>query len=317
MPAAELVVRWEAFLREFGASLAAMPEERFRDNVAAVVAQKLESPKNLREAADTLWGEVVTGSLDFRRATHEIAVLRALTLADLRAFFDAYVAVGGARRRAFVSLVEAGDAPAAAPAADGDDDDDDEEEGDDADDEGAAGKAAAAVAGAAAGAAAEGASPVAGETLGAEQTGSGVAREDHLTPTRNAAGEAEPATPAELRGPGAAPAAAAPVPPRVDVSVDLSAAQALAVLAALGAQDLAAWPRSRAAAIAATLACFEDAGVPVIAVVSAAAAAAAPGSAVLLRCRVAVPDCDALRGTLPLFPTTAAPATSGAAGKPT
>jgi secreted Zn-dependent insulinase-like peptidase len=61
------VVRLETFLAEFGTVLATMSADKFKDNVAAVIAQKLERPKNLREEADELWGEIVSETRDFKR----------------------------------------------------------------------------------------------------------------------------------------------------------------------------------------------------------------------------------------------------------
>ena len=304
VPAAELVKRWEAFLAEFGDSLRALSEERFRDNVAAVISQKAESAKNLREATDTLWGEVVAASLDFRRASHEIAALRGLTKADLVAFYEAHVAVGGARRRPFVSLVDAGTSPAAGGAAaeGGEGDDDDEGEDDDEEEEVDAAEVAAGAGATPAADAAQQPPTAPGAALDAQVTGSSLAREDKLAPAAGTASEAEPPTPAELGGLGAAVQAAAE-PPRQEVSLELTTAQAFSVLAALGAMD-ASTPAAPSSSHAAVLACFEGAGVALGAALQAAAAAADSAvPRVLVRCRVAVPGCDALRGTLALFPT--------------
>ena len=88
----------------------------------------------------------------------------------------------------------------------------------------------------------------------------------------------------------------------------MTAAQAVSLLAAIHAQ-----PQTPSGSVAPStclpmallLACFADAGVPLQAAVAQAAAAASESSTsgIHVRCRVSVPHCDALRGSLPLFPT--------------
>jgi hypothetical protein len=220
------------------------------------------------------------------RSTHEIAVLRALTHRDLVEFFLTYVAAGGVGRRTFISLVDPGtEAPAPGTAAAAASDDEEEEDDDEEEEEEEAA-----------------ATPAVGAALTAQQTGSSLAREDLIAPDPGAPpSEVEPASPIT-------PVAAtllALLPRSTEVALDLTASQALHIQRAASAHGFAL-SRSREHALAAVLGFFEDAGVPIADRIRAAMASG-NGSAIVLRCSVAVPSCDALRGALALFPTPETP----------
>jgi hypothetical protein len=314
VPAAELAARTDAFLASFARELAAMPAARFAANVDAVVAKKLDGDKSLRETASRLWSELRDGMMDFSRASDDVAALRATTQAQLVAWWDAHVGLGGARRRALVSLVEAG-ADAASGADDGherDDEggDDDEEDGEEEEEEeeedvvvgGVAAVAAAAAAAAAVDDVAGGETAVRGGGGGATDGGAsptivaggvaptegGLAREDVLVaPAPAAVTEAAPLP--------------APLPPSVTLRLTLE--QAAAVQYAVDTHVHLQWPSDAATAVV-VAALGGDAGrllADALAATGGEGGAAPPPPAFVRAC-VDVPSVAALRTLLPLLP---------------
>ena len=223
--ASELVARTEAFLLSWASpsgGLGALTEDKFAANVEAVIARKMEGDKSVKEEADRLWGEIRDGSLDWRRASSDIAALRKLKLSDLRAWVDRFVAPGGAGRRVFISLVEGGAgtgssgsaaaAPEAAPA------DQEETEGAGDDEDGAPEEAAALPPAAAESKDDAPAASVLVDSVVqvAPPSGHGVVREDVLAPVVSAAASTAKATaPA-----GEASSAAAMGPASIPLSLD-------------------------------------------------------------------------------------------------
>jgi hypothetical protein len=307
-----LARRADAFLAYFGGVLATMPAGRFASHVEAVVASKTEASKSLAEQAGEVWGEVAAGSLDWERPNHEVAALAAITQAQLVAWYNAYIAPGGARRRVFTALVERGTSPIAlagggdrAGGGEGEEGEDEEEDG------GSVEEAAEAAAASEAAAAAEtpvsppdaaaAAVPV-GSTPATDAEG-GRAVEDTLAPKPAAAASAaaaEPASPARTLAPTEPPAL-----PTIDLSLEAVtallaslAAQLAAVPAPLGDATGAAAPLPFEPAAAA----FESVGARAALEQAAAAAAASsgPGREAPILVRVAVPDYQLLRSSLPL-----------------
>jgi insulysin len=287
----ELVERTEAFLAAFAASLRALPPAKFASNVEAVVSKKLEADKSLSEEAARLWGEVRDGTLDFARASQEVAALRSLCQADFVRWFDDVVAPGGARRRFFASLVEAGGGggagggaeagEAAAAAAAADDDDDDEE----------AAEADAAMAEMGGEGEDGGAGPLSPGLVPGQPapTGGdgGLAREDRLAPLGVHA-DASAASAAVAQSPTTAACVAAS---RAARTLSVASGQAAAVLHALHSHaHVAGAPLAPVLAAA-----FASVGVDAAPQLAAAAAAGAA-----LHVRVALGGVGDMRAVLPL-----------------
>lgn len=106
--AAELVEKTEAFLASFVQALADMPAEQFAAQVKACMIKSSEADKNLSELAGRVCPELVSGQLDFHRATHEVNALAGLTQQRVVQWFKDWMAPGGVNRRVFVSLLERG-----------------------------------------------------------------------------------------------------------------------------------------------------------------------------------------------------------------
>jgi len=96
---AQLDLRVEAFLKMFESKLHAMSDDEFKTNVDALIDNKLEKHKNLREESSFYWSEIQFGTLKFDRKEIEVAELRKLTKQDLIYFFDNYIKLGSPGRR--------------------------------------------------------------------------------------------------------------------------------------------------------------------------------------------------------------------------
>ena len=59
-----------------------------RKQVAELAKSKLDPPKRLAELAQRHWGELDGGTRVWDRPSAEVAALKHITLADLRAFFE-------------------------------------------------------------------------------------------------------------------------------------------------------------------------------------------------------------------------------------
>ena len=118
-----LDTRIEAFLEAFRATLGALSPVEFDANRKAVAAELLEMPKRPAQVAQPMWYEINLGRYAFSRRQDTAAAIAKLTLDDVVAFYDYYVAPGGAgRRKASAHVVAAAHAEAgadgeAAPAA--------------------------------------------------------------------------------------------------------------------------------------------------------------------------------------------------------
>ena len=95
--------RVEAFLVQFRAKLEAMSEGEFATLKSAVVDKKRERPKRLSQWAQRLAGEIERQTYFFDRLVKVADELdKRVCKADLIAFFDAHVAVGGEKRRSIL-----------------------------------------------------------------------------------------------------------------------------------------------------------------------------------------------------------------------
>lgn len=103
--------RVERFLRTFGeegGSLSTLTDETFRDNVSAVVAKYEEADQTMKQEASRLANYISLGLLHFTQSRDVVAALQVMTKTDLLDFFGDYVAMGGGKRRKFVSSIAAG-----------------------------------------------------------------------------------------------------------------------------------------------------------------------------------------------------------------
>ncbi|KAK0522926.1 metalloprotease [Tilletia horrida] len=84
-----------ATLREI---LHGMSEAEFERHRASVVQEKREKPKNMWQEASRFWSTIASGHVDFLARARDIEALSAISLADVRAMYDAYVDPRSARR---------------------------------------------------------------------------------------------------------------------------------------------------------------------------------------------------------------------------
>lgn len=71
--------------------IADLSEDEFAQHREAVIATKLEAPKNLSEETTKLWRPIAENTLDFDRTKREVAALRQMTHDDLLQFFREYI----------------------------------------------------------------------------------------------------------------------------------------------------------------------------------------------------------------------------------
>ena len=102
--AAELDARIECFLGTVGALLDAMGDDEFGNHKKALIDLKLEKDKKLRQESGRYWSEIPLGTYDFERSELDAEALKAITKADVRAFWDEHLA-GAPRRRRLSSQV--------------------------------------------------------------------------------------------------------------------------------------------------------------------------------------------------------------------
>ena len=103
--AAELDARIECFLGTVGALLDAMGDDEFGNHKKALIDLKLEKDKKLRQESGRYWSEIPLGTYDFERSELDAEALKAITKADVRAFWDEHLAPGAPRRRRLSSQV--------------------------------------------------------------------------------------------------------------------------------------------------------------------------------------------------------------------
>ena len=103
--AAHLDSRVEAFLATVARLLEKLPAAEFGRHRAALVAQKRARDASLAAESARHWAQIDIGTLDFGRGARDAAVLAALTLGELRAFWADYCAPGAPHRRRLSSQV--------------------------------------------------------------------------------------------------------------------------------------------------------------------------------------------------------------------
>ncbi|KAJ5575534.1 hypothetical protein N7535_002460 [Penicillium sp. DV-2018c] len=90
-PAPYLESRIESFLSNFGPILENMPEEEFEGHKRSVVSKRLEKLKNLGSETGRYWSHIGSECFDFLQHETDAANVRALTKADLIAFYKQYI----------------------------------------------------------------------------------------------------------------------------------------------------------------------------------------------------------------------------------
>ncbi|KAG7381814.1 hypothetical protein PHYPSEUDO_005641 [Phytophthora pseudosyringae] len=90
--------RIELFVARFRSLLAEMPAATWQKQVNAVVKALLEKPKHEMEESMRAWREIANETFMFDRRARVAAVVSTLQPRDLVSFFDAFIAVDGARR---------------------------------------------------------------------------------------------------------------------------------------------------------------------------------------------------------------------------
>ena len=103
--AAELDARIECVLGTVGGLLDAMGDDEFGNHKKALIDLKLEKDKKLRQESGRYWSEIPLGTYDFERSELDAEALKAITKADVRAFWDEHLAPGAPRRRRLSSQV--------------------------------------------------------------------------------------------------------------------------------------------------------------------------------------------------------------------
>jgi len=76
--------RIEKFMTDFEHQLDRLSEDEFSQYKEALVAKRLEVPKNLQEETHRYWGAISSGSYDFERRETEISALKKLSLPDVK-----------------------------------------------------------------------------------------------------------------------------------------------------------------------------------------------------------------------------------------
>lgn len=79
--------RIESFITSFAQQLDRISEEEFMKYKEALIAKRLEMPKNLQEETHRFWRAISSGSYDFDRRNSEIKALQKLSLADVKMLF--------------------------------------------------------------------------------------------------------------------------------------------------------------------------------------------------------------------------------------
>ncbi|KAH7372611.1 hypothetical protein KP509_17G012900 [Ceratopteris richardii] len=94
----DLEARVEAFLDALGDNLSKLTDEEFKRNVDALIGEKLEKHKNLREETGFFWTEIAYGTLKFSRQKDEVAILKNVRKEDLLEFYASFIKSGGPKR---------------------------------------------------------------------------------------------------------------------------------------------------------------------------------------------------------------------------
>ncbi|MBT6503304.1 MAG: hypothetical protein HOK67_25720 [Deltaproteobacteria bacterium] len=97
--------RIEKFIADFGSQLDRFSEDEFSQYKEALVAKRLEMPKNLQEETNRYWGEISSGRYDFTRRDSEIDELKKLKLADIKNLFKKMFVTTGIVRKVTVQAV--------------------------------------------------------------------------------------------------------------------------------------------------------------------------------------------------------------------
>ena len=105
----------------FRTLLTEMSAEQFADNVAAVIAAKLEKDKTPWQETMRYWNEITDMTYVFDRAEVEAEALKEIGQAEIVAFFEEHIAVGAPKRSRFVTQIFGGGVavPPAPPTPDG------------------------------------------------------------------------------------------------------------------------------------------------------------------------------------------------------
>ncbi|NQU66072.1 MAG: insulinase family protein, partial [SAR324 cluster bacterium] len=79
--------RIENFIKSFTQQLDRFSDTEFMKYKEALIAKRLETPKNLQEETHRFWQEISSGSYDFDRRNSEINALKELSLVDVKTLF--------------------------------------------------------------------------------------------------------------------------------------------------------------------------------------------------------------------------------------
>lgn len=76
------------FIIRMSKTLATMDPEDYQKHVDAVINRKLQKVKNLREERTRFWNRIASGFYDFARREDDVAILKTLTLDEVRQFYE-------------------------------------------------------------------------------------------------------------------------------------------------------------------------------------------------------------------------------------
>ena len=105
LPPPLLEQRVDAFLLDFRRQLASMPDAELKSYRDALADEVEDVDKRLQLRAVRFWSEIAQRRYDYERPWRVAAQLRALTRAQLLAFYDATIAAGGPERRRLTTMV--------------------------------------------------------------------------------------------------------------------------------------------------------------------------------------------------------------------
>ncbi|KAJ3674643.1 hypothetical protein LUZ60_005259 [Juncus effusus] len=103
-----LEARADTFLTKFETTLYEMSDEEFKSNVKALIEMKQEKHKNLREESSFFWKEISDGTLLFDRKESSVAALKELKKEEVVEYFDKYIKINAAQRKALSVQVYGG-----------------------------------------------------------------------------------------------------------------------------------------------------------------------------------------------------------------
>ncbi|GAA5989095.1 hypothetical protein JCM10908_001155 [Rhodotorula pacifica] len=90
--------RTEALWATFGTYLEDMSAEEFEKERASLVASKLEKPKNLSQETSRYFEQIRIGAYDFEARTRRAGIIAGLSKADLKSFFEDFIAPTSSNR---------------------------------------------------------------------------------------------------------------------------------------------------------------------------------------------------------------------------